>query len=247
MSTPEQPQPGPCTPWITGADVAATCDALEASDVAAYDTAAEEASSVLYELSARQFGGECGPLTVRPCRSACACLPDPCGCCTLSRVLLSGYPVREITEVKIDGAVIDATEYRLDGRRYLTRLADADGFRQVWPGCQRLDLDDTEDRTFSITYTYGQEPPQLGIDAAAQLACQLAPLIAGSSGDCDLPDGVVTVTRQGVTFNMEQFVNEGIQFLPLVSLFLTVYNPSRLRRRSAVSSPDLLPYARTVG
>jgi hypothetical protein len=247
VSTPEAPQPGPCTPWITGEDVAAVCEALEASDIAIYDDVALVAGNALYELSGRRFSGECGPVTVRPCDPHSRCSPDPCGCCELSEVMLSGYPIREVTEVKIDGTVIDTTEYRLDARQRLVRVADADGKRQRWPGCQRLDRDDTEEDTFSVTYTFGQDPPQLGLDAAQALACQLAYATPAASGECELPDGTVRVTRQGVTIDLEEFSRVGVLLLPTVALFLEVYNPSRLRRRSAVWSPDLQPFARRVG
>lgn len=247
MSTPEQPQPGPCSPWITGDEVAEFCTVL-GTGAGVYDDYAEIAVQELFELSGRQFSGECGPVRVRPCEPKCVCWPDPCGCCQLSRVRLSGYPIREITEVKIDGDVIEPSGYRLDGRRYLTRLADADGKRQTWPGCQRLDLDDTEDGTFSVEYTYGQDVPLLGEKAALELACQLAAAAPDADGgECDLPDGVVRVTRQGITFDREKFVELGWAGLPFVSEFLRVYNPARLRRRSAIYSPDIQPFARQVG
>lgn len=256
MSTPELAQTGPCSLWVTGEDVAATCDALDSSgDPTVYDNAAQEASDVLFALSGQQFAGECGPVTVRPCAGPCGCWPPgrvdvgwhqrQCG--WLSQVKLSGYPIREITEVLIDGAVIDPAEYRLDGRRYLTRLADADGRAQRWPACQRLDLAETEEGTFAVTYTYGQDPPLLGIEAAQQLACQIAAAGPDASGDCALPDGTVVVTRQGVTIELDRFIEDGISALPLVGLFLQTYNPARLRKRSTVWSPDIAPHARQVG
>lgn len=256
MSTPELAQTGPCSLWVTAEDIAATCDALDSSgDPAVYDNAAQAASDVLFALSGRQFAGECGPITVRPCAGPCACVhpgrlygwhsPGECGC--LSRVKLSGYPVREITEVLIDGAVIEPGEYRVDQRRWLVRLADADGRLQRWPVSQRLDLADTEERTFSVTYTYGQDPPILGIEAAQQLACQIAAAGPDGTGDCALPDGTISVTRQGVTIDIDRFVEDGISALPLVGLFLQTYNPARLTKRSTVWTPDMAPYARRVG
>lgn len=246
MSTPEGPLPGPCTPWITAADVAALCDALEHSgDPSVYDEAALSAAQILYELSGRQFSGLCGPVTVRPCKPQGSCLPsDPCGCCRVSRVALAGV-VREVSEVLIDGVAIDAAEYRVDGRKWLVRLADADGNRQRWPACQRLDRADTEDDTFAVTYTYGVDVPQAGLDAAVELACNLA--AAGAGGECALPAGVVRVTRQGITVDLERFLEKGVTGLRLVDAFLQAYNPAGLRRRAAVWSPDVPGYAQRVG
>lgn len=245
-----------CGLWITAEDVAATCEALESSgDPSVYDNAAQAASDVLFILSGRQFLGECGPITVRPCTGPCGCWPPGrvdigwnqrlCG--WLSQVKLSGYPVREVSEVKIDGEVLDASEYRLDARRFLTRLADTDGRAQRWPACQRLDLADTEEHTFAVTYTYGQDPPILGVEAAQQLACQIAAAGPDGTGECALPDGTISVTRQGVTIDIDRFVEEGISSLPLVGLFLQTYNPARLTKRSTVWTPDMAPYARRVG
>lgn len=245
MSTPEGPTPGPCTPWITADDVAAVCTALEHSgDPSVYDDVALEASQVLFQLSGRQFSGLCGPVTVRPCNPNARCGPSPCGCCHLSKVKLAGT-VREIEEVKIDGEVVPAEEYRVDDRKWLVRLADSDGRRQRWPGCQRLDLADTEDDTFSVAYSYGVDPPLAGVEAAVELACNLAAASVG--GECAFPAGVTKVTRQGITVDLERFLERGITGLPLVDVFLQAYNPTGARRRPVAWSPDVQPYARKVG
>src|SRR5688572_19075482 len=178
---------GPCTAWIDGGDVAACCDADYGSDESLLDAVAAMAQELLFELSGGQYPGLC-ERTVRPCQpKVCgfqvlsrghivaplwwagnAWSGHPCGCHALSRVELAGYPVQEITEVKINGDVVDPAGYRLDQHRYLTRLADAEGDVQLWPGCQRLDLDDTEEGTWSVTYVWGAAPPAIAVQAAAQ-------------------------------------------------------------------------------
>ena len=118
----------PCSPWIDGDDVAACCS-VETSSGAIFEEAALQASALLFELSGRLYPGECGPKTVRPSCLSCACgyqilsrghivgpwdygyplagLCDMClVACSPSRIKLSGYPVQEITEVKIDGDVL---------------------------------------------------------------------------------------------------------------------------------------------
>lgn len=242
MSTLEAPSRSPCEPWIVAEDIAAVCD-LDTTGAADYDTAAQVATDVLYELSGRQFLGVC-ERTVRPCHGRLCPPAHPCGCCYTDSIPLAGYPVRGVTEVKIDGAVIDPGEYRLDRHRFLTRMADADGNRQQWPGCQRLDLDDTETDTFAVTYDYGAEVPAAGLAAAAELGCQLATVMAG--GECQLPAGATRVTRQGVTVDID-LLRGALLGLPLTNLFLQTYNPSRLKRPPALFSPDIRQFPQTVG
>lgn len=251
MSTPESPSSAPCDAWITAADVAAVCAGLDATGQEFFDEAAEKASDVLFLLSGRVFPGLC-EATVRPCGGGCDCLPAPGwsrgGRCWVSRILLAGYPLREVSEVKIDGTVLDPAEYRLDQRRYLTRLPDVDDTlqrRRAWPRCQRLDLEDTEDGTFSVTYSYGQDPPILGRQAAAQLACQLAIVDAG--GECSLPAGTTKVTRQGITVDVSALLAGAQTGLVFVDLFLRTYNPQGLARVPSVWSPDVDPYPQRVG
>ena len=242
------------------------------------------ASEVLYELSGRLYSGTCEK-TVRPCSRGSYCgfqvlsrghivapwgdlwsgywtgsgwSGDECGCNPLDRILLSGYPVREITEVKIDGDVVDPDTYRLDGRRWLTRVRDpADPDTALfWPSCQLLDLPDTEDGTFSVSYRYGQDPPLMGVAAATSLACQLHTACNGGGGDCEIPSNAVRVTRQGVTIDRNATIawfygkdgDKGWQTgIPAVDTFLNSFNETGMQQRPRTWSPDGIRYAKTVG
>lgn len=240
---------------------------------------AYEASQLLFELSGRLFSGICEK-TVRPCSDSwCGfqvlsrghIVIDPyqydygwtgsrwnwglrsCGCSPLDKIKLSGYPVREITEVKIDGVVVDPATYRLDGHRWLVRVRDPlDPNTQLfWPHCQMLDLPDTEPGTFSVTYTFGAEPPLIGIAAAGQLGCELYRACSGA-GECSLPTGTVRVTRQGITISRTSFQRDtksGIWAtgLNLVDAFLASFASAGLTRRPSIWSPDGPKYARRVG
>ncbi len=273
MSVPG-PVLGPCASWISGDDVAACCSIEAGTDPTVFDEVAVEASMVLYELTGKQFSGLCEN-TVRPCREGCGCwffarpwlywndfywwggetiwdnYRERCGCGVLHQVKLAGYPVREIEEVKIDGDVIDPSTYRLDRWRYLVRLDDPGPpvRKRRWPSCQNLALDDTEPSTFSITYSFGVDPPLLGINAAAELACQLYRACPGvDGGDCNLPAGVTRVERQGLTFDREQILGAlsgGNSGLLTVDTFLTTYGGRR--RPAAVWSPDRPSFPRRVG
>lgn len=249
------------------------------------DAVAVAASQVLYELSGEQFSGACQetirPCATGPCGWWGAGNPGlhwgsfwlpvggllwgwgsgewdhlACGCQPLSEVVL-GYPVVSVDEVLIDGVVVPPAEYRVDDYRLLVRLADTSFTpprMRYWPSCQNLALDSTEPGTFEVTYTHGVLPPPVGEQAAAQLACQLY-LSCYQPGQCVLPVGVTSVTRQGVTINRAVLAtwftrNEqgGWQTgLPFVDAFLMAYNPHGLRRPPTVWSPDVRPFGRRAG
>jgi hypothetical protein len=123
-------------------------------------------------------------------------------------------------------------------------MADVDGNRQFWPSCQRLDLDDTEEGTFSVSYLHGVNVPQPGKDAAAQLACEIYKSCPGNEGvgTCALPKNATRVTKQGITielgalgFDRRKGWDTGMK---LVDAFLSAYNPQGKRRRPAIWSPD---------
>lgn len=177
-----------------------------------------------------------------------------CGCNPLDVVLLPGYPVRDIVEVKIDGAVVDPDTYRLDNRRKLVRMRDpADPSTQLfWPSCQLLDLNDDQPGTFSVTYRYGMDPPMLGQEAAMELACELHKACSNSI-ECNLPGGATRIVRQGVTIERSVFTRWGqIQGvwrtgLTRVDAFLNSFNRTGMTRRPVTWSPDALKYAKKVG
>ena len=266
--------PGPCTIWTLEEDVAACCsDAGIGSDFTVLTESTEAASQLLYELSGRKYAGLCSK-TVRPACDPCYCGyqvlsrghivgPPPWGwydfycdtcllACEPSVVKLSGYPVREITDVKINGASMAASEYSLYRERYALRLNST-----RWPLVQNLTLPDTEEDTWSITYTYGANPPIMGQLAARQLACELYKNCVGE--ECALPSGVTRTTRQGITIEKGAFAAWGYQKvtrgqrasgwgtgLSFVDAFLNAYNPEAMRRRPSIWSPGR-QYARPAG
>ncbi|GIV03728.1 MAG: hypothetical protein KatS3mg015_2558 [Fimbriimonadales bacterium] len=242
---------GPCSSWTTSADVAACCSVAVGSDVDVFEQAAVAASQILYELSGRRFAGLCSR-TVRPRCETCLCgsqvlsrvgidfLCNSClVSCSPSLILLADYPVREITQVKIDGAVLAPSQYKVFAKRYAMRLDNG-----RWPRRQNLTLPDTEEGTFSISYTYGQSPPLAGRDAAKELACEIYKACLGDE-ECVLPDGVSRIQRQGIVIERNAFVAWGRQEgiwrtgLPLVDLFLNTYNPSGVRRRMSFLAPGV--------
>lgn len=267
---------GPCSAWVDGGDVAECCADDAGTFTSLLDGAALTASQILFEQSGRLYAGRCEK-TVRPCSTRSPCgqtlsrghlvgwegswwswwddreYSRACGCRPLDRILLSGYPVTAITEVLIDGVVIDPDTYRLDERRYLTRVRDPAEPDVIlrWPACQDLDLPDTEDGTFSVTYEYGTPPPLIGQEAAKQLACQIY-LACTNSDQCQLPTGATRIVRNGLTIERQFFARDKITGswrtgLTLVDAFLNAYAVDGVKRRPFVWSPESKRYARPVG
>jgi hypothetical protein len=176
---------------------------------------------------------------------------DACGCGRESYIRLSGYPVQRILEVRLNGDVLDADQYRLDGRRDLIRLASTDGDDQFWPACQDLSLPDTEPGTYSVTYEWGGVVPEGGKLAAAQLAAELFKASPGNAGVCQLPNQVTKIVRQGIEMDrvvpIADLMREGASGLALVDAFIAMTNPQKAKRRTMVWSPDIDPYAKQVG
>lgn len=175
-----------------------------------------------------------------------------CGCGSVSEVLLAGYPILEVTEVKIDGAIVDPAEYRLDDRRKLVRLDDPGPpvVTRRWPACQNITLPDTETGTWSVTYRWGGAPPPLGRMAAAQLARELWKACQPGL-TCALPSKVTKVTKQGVTYErvipIAAMLRKGSTGLPVVDAFIATVNPSGRRRAPLVWSPDRKRFPRRTG
>lgn len=180
---------------------------------------------------------------------------DTCGCGHESYVRLAGYPIQRILQVKVNGDVlVEGVDYRLDGRRDLIRLADLTADPVVdrfWPACQDLSLPDTEPGTYSVTYEWGAPPPEGGKLAAAQLAVELFRASPANGGECRLPNRVERVVRQGITMDrivpVADMLRAGQTGLGLVDAFIAMTNPQNAKRRSAVYSPDVDPFARQVG
>ncbi len=154
------------------------------------------------------------------------------------------YPVREITLIKIDGEVIPADEYELRDFRSLVRIRPSASTVPVarwgWPTSQIMDLPDTEPGTFSVTYTFGNDAPQMGLLAAKKLAESL--VLPQLGDDTHYPKRITQMARQGVTAQVRDvtdLLNKGLSGIYEVDLFVTTYNPHKLQRQSAVWSPDL--------
>lgn len=148
-----------------------------------------------------------------------------CGCQGRHRRLrLRGRPVRAVQRVVSGGVTVDPDKYQVVNFQYL----------QAAPGAS-LDLCGVE-----VTYTYGSEPPTAGRRAARHLAQELAKGLNGE--ECELPDRVTSVSRQGVSYTIldeQSFLDDLRTGIYAVDLFLRAVNPDKARKPARVFSPDL--------
>ncbi len=257
---------GVCSPWATEADLCDPCSDYDGAGALAADML-QAASDVLFELSGRQFPGTCSAV-VRPCarrREAngrpesatgppgwvkgwgwCGC-GDGCSCEAPWQIDLGAYPITSVTQVKVDGAVLSPTLYRVDDWRTLVRLPDADGSNPGWPKSQRLDLPATAEGTWSVAYEWGREPPPMGVRAAAVLACELALACDPDTAEpCRLPKKVTAITREGITMVLapSDFLTDGKVGIWEIDLLIRTYNPSHIRQRAQVWTPTMAHHVR---
>lgn len=219
-------------------------------------------------------GGQVGtcPITVRPCLAgcndsgtwqtapigsnrfspfigvngrwynSCGCPAADCSCVQLCEVVLAG-PVGGIEEVWVDGAVLSPTAYRVDNGNRLVRT-DAG----CWPTCQDMRQDAHGEDSFSVRYYQGAAPDALSKYAAGLLAAEFYKACKNDK-TCRLPAGVRSVSRQGVTYEIQtDMFSEGTTGIREVDAVVATYNPFGLRSRPVISSPDFRrPRATTWG
>lgn len=249
---------GPCSMWADINAIAGCCTVDTSGDpfelIATLTSSMVASSELLYLSSGKQFAGAC-QRTVRPCDPLGGCVygfevlsrghlvgwdgmawsGTDCGCRHVSEIKLAGS-VRSITQVMIDGAVVDPSEYFVRDQKWLIRKNGA-----RWPHCQAQDADDDAAGAFAVTYVYGKTPPELGQRAAVALACEIYKSCTPGL-ECALPTGVTRVTRQGITIERAFFQrdDQGVwrTGMAAVDLFLNGLNPHGIPRRATFWSPS---------
>lgn len=166
------------------------------------------------------------------------CGDGACGCSRTPSISLPG-PVDAITEVVIDGTVLDPAAYRVDNYRYLARTDGGE-----WPTCQDLSKPSAPgsadaEGTWQVSYQRGTAVPVGGEVAAGLLACELAKAMCGDSS-CKLPQRVQSITRQGVTVAvLDTFddIDKGRTGIWLIDSWIA--SVTKAPQRSRVYSPDV--------
>lgn len=159
-------------------------------------------------------------------------------------IKFASVPVREILEVKIDGVVIPPDEYELRNHNTLVRMRPTVSTQPTqrwgWPTSQINDLPDTESGTFSITFTFGQSIPPMGLRAARKLGeFFLLPELGDTSR---FPQRITSMNRQGVAVTVQDVIDviaKGSLGIYEVDVFLSTVNPCGNQRQAEVYSPDV--------
>lgn len=163
-----------------------------------------------------------------------------CGCGAHSVIeTILPAPASEVVEVKIDGAALDPTAYRLDPGGRLVRV---DG--NPWPIAQNLSAADSAPGTWSVTYTPGAAVDGLAAYAAGVLAGEFVKACAG--GECALPSNVQQIVRDGITMTLAAGTfPDGKTGIREVDAWIESVNPGALLAPSMVWDPSR-PRARVV-
>lgn len=247
----------PCEAWATIANVRDCNDCSSESDYPddAISPWITVASAWLYRASGRRYTGECSatgrpvpqeharPVVSypRPPRDVPHSLPPSRPWPAMGRkegaheVPLGYWPLRSITSVHVDGSLLASSAYRIDDDRYLVRI-DGD----VWPNRQDWTKDPTAetDSGWTVTFTYGEDPPADGVRAAAVLACELTRACSGST--CSLPKRLVSVVSEGVSMTAIdpfEFLDRGRFGIMEIDGFVATSNPNMLAEPPAVIIP----------
>lgn len=159
------------------------------------------------------------------------------GCCGDGgcAIVLRG-PVYAVDEVLVDGDVVAPSAYRVDVGGGAWLLVRTDG--SCWPTCQNFTRAVTEDDTFQVSYSIGEEIPDTLALAAAMLACQYGKHLTG--GKCALPAKMTRISRQGVEIEVDPPAPaEGRTGIKAVDDVVAALNPGGLRRPPVILSLDL--------
>lgn len=224
------------------------------------------ASAILWEATGRRFGN-C-PVTLRGCRDDCQQFPgwlpwwDPvssastwgwpyptlidglwfnlacgacgglCSCNSYSSITLP-EPVADVLAVSIDGVeLVPGVDYVVyDNQTFVKTEGE-------WPRCQDWHVTGGPG-TFLIQASFGGPIPPGGPMAVGVLAFEIAKMCSGQ--DCDLPQRVTSVSRQGVTVTVQdpkEFLDNGLTGLYIPDRWIRTYNPSGIQDRARAYSPD---------
>lgn len=228
-----------CQPFVTLVEVleaTCACELNEDDHGDLIEEFADDASDFLYVLSGGRVFGRC-TRTVWPYRPFAYCRPGGMGFGGWGRYGWAGDGYREswvdydsvdsiplqgpetsIVEITIDGLLISPTEYGLlDGNKLFRKG------HKVWPSSNDITLDDTQDGTFTITYSFGPTVIVRSVKRAAiELICQM---VQGESQALTRLRGIVSANVQGVSVTMS---NDDVQNLglPEVARFMDIFGSS---------------------
>lgn len=152
----------------------------------------------------------------------CGRCGDKCGCDGKAAPLKLPGPIQSVSEVAINGTVLDSMAYYVNNHAMLVRADDS-----AWPDCG-----------LRVTYTKGSPVPIGGQIAAGVLAAEFAKA-ACNDKSCALPQRVQSITRQGVTIAvLDAFddIDKGHTGIFIIDSWIA--SVTKIPTRSHVLSPD---------
>lgn len=179
-----------CTQWAEPSDI---CHDITAYDPLVVQEALLAAQEILEERTCFRF--YVCPYEIRPC--FCKCLSDCC--CNYTPIKLGiEDPIIELVDVRFyDGTgtetIYVAPDVRIDNGKLVFTNGHV-GFSQ------NLSANVGDPNTWVVNVIGGVVPPRLAARAVADLAWEL--LKSCNREDCELPNNVTSVTRDGITYRM---------------------------------------------
>lgn len=196
--------------------------------------AIQDASLIVYYLTGKQFDGTT-QTTVRP---YCECYD-----CAPYQLTMGLWPVTAIVGVREEGVELDPDDYHIDEWRYIVKDNG-----EAFPRCHNWwaeagGVHDADPNwVFEVTVEHGIPAPPLIRRATSALACSLLDDYDGGCEDCDLPSRLTAVSRQGVSFTIEDFADlmrAGSTGVYALDMAIKVFNPSHLQSPTWVWTPEI--------
>lgn len=144
---------------------------------------------------------------------------------TSNRIHLAGRPVHAIASITdiSTGETLDPDTYSVVNHN--------------WVQFNTIPMEGVD-----ISYSYGAPPPALGRMAALQLAKQFYLVWTGREDECELPERVTSVTRQGVSWVLmdnQQYLDDLRTGIYIVDMFLRSVNPGKATQKAKIFSVDM--------
>lgn len=196
------------------------------------------ASWILYKLTAEKYPGnsettECYSLDTSSVNynpafitSQLYGIPNFSNMHNSNRLMLRHSAVTSVSAVRINGELLDPNTYQLRNNAFLVKTN-----KTPWNFGPANEI--------CVTYKHGANPPLAGKIAATRLANELI-LSANDSAECALPENIVNVSRQGISFALADdadFIASGKVGIPIVDQFIMAANPNFAKKRPKVFSP----------
>jgi hypothetical protein len=198
--------------------------------------AIQDASLAVYYLTGKQFNGTARTI-VRP--------HSDCNECAPYKLTMGLWPVTAIVGIRENGVDQDPEDYHIDEWRYIVKN-NGETFPRYdhWTALTgSIEDNATDGWVFEVEVEHGIPAPPLIRRATAALACSLLDEedYQGCE-DCGLPSKLTAVSRQGVSFTIEDFaeiMRVGSTGVYALDMAIKVFNPSHLQSPTWVWTPEI--------